>query len=362
MGANTFGKFFTITTFGESHGQAIGVVIDGVPPKIPLSASDIHFDLKRRRPGQSHMTTARKEEDEPQILSGVFEGKTTGTPLCILIPNADSRSKDYSAIKDVFRPGHADFTFLKKYGIRDYRGGGRSSGRETAARVAAGAVAKKILRQHQISVIAFTRAVADVYAQKVDYSVIEKNPVRSPDMTAAQAMMEKIDAARQDKDSVGGIIEAVIHGCPVGLGEPVFDKLDALLAHALVSIGGVKGIEFGAGFQAARMKGSAHNDKFYLDGDRVRSTSNHAGGILGGISSGEDIRLRLAVKPTSSIGQPQNTVTTNGQDTTIAIEGRHDPCLCPRMVPVVEAMIALTLVDRLFAQQVIRSGRCSASE
>ncbi len=354
MARNTFGNVFSITTFGESHGKAIGVIIDGVPAGIPLTESDIQFDLDKRRPGQNSLTTQRSEADKAEILSGVFERKTTGTPLCILIANTDHRSGDYSAIQNVFRPGHADYTFLKKYGLRDYRGGGRSSGRETAARVAAGTVAKKILRAHNANVIAYTLAVADIYAQKVDYSVIEKNPVRCADLTAAEHMIKKIEEARLAKDSVGGIIEAVVHGCPAGLGEPVFDKLEGLLGHALLSIGGIKGIEFGSGFQAAKMKGSTHNDKFYLDGDRVRTTSNHAGGILGGISTGEDIKLRVSVKPTSSIGQLQNTVTTNLENTTIAIEGRHDPCLCPRIVPVIEAMIAITLVDCLLLQKTLQ--------
>lgn len=353
MPGNTFGKVFKVTTFGESHGPAIGVVIDGVPPQLPLSESDIQFELDRRRPGQSKVTTQRKESDAVEILSGVLEGKTTGTSLGMLIRNEDQRSKDYSEMKELFRPGHADFTYFAKYGIRDYRGGGRASGRETACRVAAGAVAKKILDQHNIRMVAYTLAVGDIYAKKMDYTVIEKNIVRSPDLEIAELMIAKIDEARKNCDSIGGIIEAIVHGCPPGLGEPVFDKLNARLAYALMSIGAVRGIEFGKGFEAARMAGSEHNDKFFVDGDRIRTYTNHAGGILGGISNGEDIRLRLAIKPTSSIAQSQNTVTTSLMKATIEVKGRHDPCLCPRIVPVVEAMVALTLVDFLMLQKII---------
>ncbi|MCA9406248.1 MAG: chorismate synthase [Candidatus Omnitrophica bacterium] len=354
MAGNTFGEVFRITTFGESHGPAIGVVIDGVPPNIPLSESDLQYELDRRRPGQSKITTQRQESDTAEILSGVFEGKTTGTALAILIRNQDQRSKDYSNIKDVFRPGHADFTFLKKYGLRDYRGGGRSSGRETACRVAAGAVAKKILRNLNINIIAYTLAVGDIFAKKKDFTVIEKNIVRTPDMEAAEEMIAAIDDARKNCDSLGGIIEAKIHGCPAGLGDPVFDKLNARLAYAIMSIGTIRGVEFGLGFEAARMRGSEHNDKFYMDGDRVRTTTNHAGGILGGISNGEDIILRAAVKPPSSIAQKQQSVDTHGKDVTVEVKGRHDPCICPRVVPVIEAMIAVTLLDALMLQKTIQ--------
>lgn len=354
MAGNSFGQILKITTFGESHGPAIGVVIDGVPPNILLNESDIQFELDRRRPGQSKLTTQRKESDTCEILSGVFEGKTTGTALAILIRNEDQRSKDYDNIKNVFRPGHADFTFFKKYGIRDYRGGGRSSGRETACRVAAGAVAKKILDQYNIKIIAYTLAVGDIYAQIVDFTVIEKNPVRAPDMEAAEKMAARIEEARMNLDSIGGVIEAVVHGCPPGLGDPVFDKLNARLAYALMSIGTVKGIEFGLGFDAAQMTGSKHNDKFYMDGEKIRTFTNNAGGILGGISNGEDIVLRLAVKPPSSIAQSQKTVSTDGKATTVEVKGRHDPCICPRVVPVVESMIAVTILDSLLIQKTIR--------
>lgn len=358
MAGNTFGQVFKITTFGESHGPAIGVVVDGVPPDIPLTESDIQHELNRRRPGQSKITTQRQESDTAEILSGVFEGKTTGTALAILIRNEDHRSKDYSNIKDVFRPGHADYTYLAKYGIRDYRGGGRSSGRETACRVAAGAIAKKILRQNNINIIAYTLAVGDIFAKKFDYAVIEKNMVRAPDLEAAEEMIALIDEARKNCDSIGGVVEAVIHGCPPGLGDPVFDKLNARLAYALMSIGTIRGIEFGLGFEATRLHGFEHNDKFYMDGERVRTVTNNAGGILGGISNGEDIVLRVGVKPPSSIAQSQQSVDIHGKAATIEVKGRHDPCICPRVVPVVEAMIALTLVDALMLQSIIKN--CSS--
>lgn len=353
MSGNSFGKLFQITTFGESHGPAIGVVIDGVPPGLDLTESDIQFDLDRRKPGQSKITTQRKEEDTCEILSGIFEGKTTGVPLAILIRNKDARSKDYSDLKDLFRPGHADYTYAQKYGLRDYRGGGRSSGRETACRVAAGAVAKKVLKEANINITAYTKQVADIACETIDYTVIEKNLVRAADEKAAEEMIKIIDEARKNQDSLGGIIEAVVHGCPPGLGDPCFDKLNAKLAHALMSIGTVRGIEFGAGFEAISMTGSEHNDRFYMDGEKVRTMTNNAGGILGGISNGEDIVLRIAVKPPSSIAQKQQTVTTDGQTTEVEVKGRHDPCICPRVVPVVEAMIALTIVDAYFIQKSI---------
>jgi len=353
MPGNSFGKIFKITTFGESHGLALGVVIDGVPPNLPFCENDIQFELDRRRPGQSKITTQRQERDQPEILSGVFEGKTTGTSLCILIRNEDHRSSDYANIKNKFRPGHADYTYFKKYGIRDYRGGGRSSGRETVARVAAGALAKKILQNYNVSVIAYTLAVADIYAKRIDCSMIEKNIVRSPDLEASKLMIERIEQAGKKGDSLGGIIEAIVHRCPAGLGEPVFDKLDALLAHAILSIGGTKAIEFGDGFQTSKMTGSKYNDKFYVDGNKVRTMSNHSGGILGGMSTSADIKLRVAVKPTSSISEMQQTVTESMENTTIETHGRHDPCICPRIVPVIESMIAITLVDCLLMQKII---------
>ena len=354
MAGNTFGQVFKLTTFGESHGAAIGLVLDGVPPNLILKESDIQFELDRRRPGQSKITTQRKESDTAEILSGVFEGKTTGTALAMIIRNEDQRSKDYTDLQNVFRPGHADYTYFKKYGNHDHRGGGRSSGRETACRVAAGAVAKKILQHHKINIVAYTLAVGDIVAKKIDFNVIEKNMVRAPDLEAAEKMIQYIDEVRKKCDSIGGIIEAVVHGCPPGLGDPVFDKLNARLVYALMSICTARGVEFGLGFAATKMPGSKHNDRFYMDGERVRTVTNHAGGILGGISNGEDIVLRLAVKPPSSIAQSQSTVTIDGKETTVEVKGRHDPCICPRVVPVVEAMIALTLVDALMLQKMIQ--------
>ncbi len=351
MAGNSFGELFKVTTFGESHGPAIGLIIDGVPSQLPLTEADIQVDLDRRRPGQSKITTQRQESDQVEILSGVFEGKTTGTPLAMIIRNEDQRSKDYSNIKDLFRPGHADYTYLAKYGFRDYRGGGRSSGRETACRVAAGAVAKKILARRKVNIIAYTLAVGDIQAQKIDYSVIEKNMVRAPDMKAAEQMIKLIEEVRKDGDSVGGIVEAVVQNCPPGLGDPAFGKLSARLAAALVSIATVKGIEFGDGFKVAQMRGSQNNDVFTAKSGKVKTKTNHAGGILGGISSGEPIIMRVALKPPSSIVKLQKTITTDLKETDVQVKGRHDPCLCPRVVPVVEAMIALTLVDCLMLQK-----------
>ena len=351
MAGNSLGQLFKITTFGESHGPAIGVVLDGVPPKLPLNEADIQKDLDRRKPGQSKITTQRKESDRAEILSGVFEGKTTGAPLAILIRNEDQRSKDYENIKDVFRPGHADFSYIAKFGIRDYRGGGRSSGRETACRVAAGAVAKKILAKHKIEIIVYTLAVGDIYAQSVDYKAIEKNIVRTADAKAAPIMIAKIEEARKNGDSLGSILECVVKKCPPGLGDPCFDKLNARLAQALMSIGTVKGIEFGDGFFATQSVGSVNNDRFILKGKRVATATNHAGGITGGISTGEDIIIRLGLKPPSSISKLQKTLNEKHQEVEVQVKGRHDPCLAPRVVPVAEAMIALTLVDALMIQK-----------
>ncbi|MGE4170034.1 MAG: chorismate synthase [Candidatus Margulisiibacteriota bacterium] len=353
MPGNSFGRLFKITTFGESHGPGIGVVIDGVPPLLDLSEADIQHDLDRRRPGQSSVTTPRKEADKVEILSGVFEGKTTGAPLALLIRNEHQQSKDYAAIKDIFRPGHADFTYLKKYGIRDYRGGGRSSGRETAARVAAGAIAKKFLALHGVSVVGYTRSVADVQANTIDFSEIEKNPVRCPDALQAAKMIEVIEAARKDNDSVGGVVETIVRGCPVGLGDPAFDKLDALLAHAVMSIGTIKGVEIGDGFEATKRRGSENNDAFIPTETGISTRTNHAGGILGGISDGSEIVIRAAVKPASSIAKSQDSVTVEGTITPIEVHGRHDPCICPRAVPVIEAMVALVLIDCLLVQKSI---------
>jgi len=351
MAGNSFGQLFKITTFGESHGPAIGVVIDGVPPKLPLSEADIQKDLDRRRPGQSKITTQRQEADKAEILSGVFEGKTTGAPLAILIRNTDQRSKDYENIKDVFRPGHADFSYIAKYGIRDYRGGGRSSGRETACRVAAGAVAKKILGRHGVDIIVYTLAVGEIFAKKIDYKTIEKNAVRTADSKAAQLMIASIEKARKNGDSLGSILQCVVKNCPPGLGDPCFDKLNARLAQALMSIATVKGIEFGDGFGASQLKGSVNNDRFVLKGKKISTATNHSGGIMGGISTGEDITIRMALKPPSSISKLQKTLNEKKQEVEVQVKGRHDPCLAPRVVPVAEAMIALTLIDCLMIQK-----------
>ena len=347
MTGNTFGKLFRITTFGESHGTAIGVIIDGVKSNLTLSEEDIQKDLDRRKPGQSSITTQRKEDDKVQILSGIFEGKTTGTPVCMIIYNKDYQSKDYSNIKDIFRPGHADFTYHKKYGIRDYRGGGRSSGRETAARVAAGAVARKILKLKNINITAYVKEIGGIKAQTIDLDEIEQNIVRCPDKEAALDMIKKIKQVQEEKDSIGGVVEVIVKGCPAGLGEPVFNKLNAVLAHALMSIGAVKAVEIGSGIACSKMKGSESNDQL-VDGDFI---SNNAGGILGGISSGQDILARVAVKPTPSIARIQKTIDMQGKETDITIEGRHDPCICPRIVPVVEAMAALVIIDALMIHE-----------
>ena len=341
MSGNTFGELFRVTTFGESHGPGLGVIIDGVPAGVKIDEALIQRDLDRRRPGQSKVSTMRKEPDRVEILSGVFEGVSTGTGLAMVIRNTDQRSQDYGRLAELFRPGHADLGFFKKYGVRDYRGGGRSSGRETSMRVAAGAVAKMVLATMGVSVRACSMMIGGVYAETVDWSVVEENIVRSPDLAAAEKMVAAIRAAQADRDSVGGIICCEAHGVPAGWGEPVFDKLDALLAHAILSIGGIKGIEIGAGFEAPKKRGSENNDSILPSG----FASNHAGGILGGISNGDVITFRAAMKPTSSIAKKQHTIDKEGNATEIEVLGRHDPCLVPRAVPVVEAMTALVLAD-----------------
>ena len=341
MSGNTFGELFRVTTFGESHGPGLGVIIDGVPAGVKIDEALIQRDLDRRRPGQSKVSTMRKEPDRVEILSGVFEGVSTGTSLAMVIRNTDQRSQDYGRLAELFRPGHADLGFFKKYGVRDYRGGGRSSGRETSMRVAAGAVAKMVLATMGVSVRACSMMIGGVYAETVDWSVVEENIVRSPDLAAAEKMVAAIRAAQADRDSVGGIICCEAHGVPAGWGEPVFDKLDALLAHAILSIGGIKGIEIGAGFEAPKKRGSENNDSLLPSG----FASNHAGGILGGISNGDVITFRAAMKPTSSIAKKQHTIDKEGNATEIEVLGRHDPCLVPRAVPVVEAMTALVLAD-----------------
>ena len=357
MAGNSFGSHVRITTFGESHGRAIGAVIDGVRPGLPIDIAYIQSELDRRRPGQSAVTTSRAEADRVEILSGVFEGKTTGTPVCMLIWNKDQKPKAYEAIKDMFRPGHAGFTYLAKFGVSDYRGGGRSSGRETAARVAAGAFAKKLLAARGIDVFAYTLEAGGIRAKKFVRDQIERNPLRTADPAAARKMEKLILKMKEEGDSVGGIVEVVVKNPPAGLGDPVFDKLEADLAKALMSIGAIKGFEVGNGFEAARLRGSRNNDPMFVEKKtgRVRTRTNNAGGIAGGISNGEDIVLRIAVKPPSSIRKKQETVTLKGERATISVEGRHDPCICPRVVPVAESMVALTIVDHLMRQKLLAS-------
>lgn len=352
MSGNTFGTFFRITTWGESHGPAIGVVIDGCPAGLPLEEADIQKELDRRRPGQSDVTTQRKEEDRAEILSGVFSGKTTGAPISIIVKNTDVDSSKYEALRNTPRPGHADLTYELKYGLRDWRGGGRSSARETVGRVAAGAVAKKLLDLQGVYVFGHVVELGGIRARTVSIEEVrentEKNPVRCADPDAAVEMEAMIHVARSQGDSVGGIVELIGIGVPAGVGEPVFDKLSAELAKALMSIGAVKGVEIGAGFRSASMKGSQMNDAITIRNEKITTLTNNAGGILGGISDGEPIVLRIAVKPTPSISQEQRTVDMRKmQETKIKIHGRHDPSIPPRIVPVAEAMVALVLVDMM---------------
>lgn len=351
MSGSTFGNLFQITTWGESHGKALGVVIDGCPAGLALSEQDIQPYLDRRKPGQSALTTPRKEDDAVEILSGVFEGRTTGTPLSLLIPNTSQKSHDYSEIAHYYRPGHADYTYDSKYGFRDYRGGGRSSGRETAGRVAAGAVAAKLLAELGVTLCCYTRSIGPIQADlsSFDADAILKTPTYMPDLAASRQAEEYLAQCKKDHDSVGGVIECVVTGCPVGLGDPVFHKLDALLAQAILSIGAVKAFEVGDGIAAALAHGSAHNDAFCMDGAKVVKKTNHAGGILGGISDGSPIVLRAYIKPTPSIYKAQETVTKSGQPVTVQITGRHDPVIVPRAVVVVEAMTALVLADTLLS-------------
>ena len=345
---NIFGTAFRVATFGESHGPGIGLVIDGVPPRIPFDYERLAREMARRRPGQSRLVSQRKEGDEVEVLSGVFEGVTTGAPIGMVIYNSDQRSKDYSNIKDLFRPGHADYTYWVKYGVRDYRGGGRSSARETACRVAAGAVAAMVLDPVGVDVWGFTSQVADIVGQGIEREFIEENPVRAACRATAEQMADRIDEARKAGDSVGALVEVRAEGVPPGLGEPCFEKLDAALAGAMMGIGTVKGVEIGSGFNAVTSRGSENNDPFTRDaaGEIVTETNNH-GGVLGGISTGMPIVLRCALKPTSSIVLPQQTVDTEGQPVEFQIKGRHDPCIAPRFVPVAEAMVRLVLVDML---------------
>ena len=348
MSGSSFGKLFKITTWGESHGRGLGVVIEGCPAGLPIKESEIQLELNRRRTGQSKVTTTRKEGDQIQIMSGVFKGKTTGTPISLLVENEDADSSKYELIKDLYRPGHADYTYDMKYGFRDYRGGGRSSARETVGRVAAGAIAKKLLTRERIKIIGFTRQVGKHIAKNIDYREIENNIVRCPDNKIAEKMINSIMRARKKGDSLGGVVEVIAQGVPAGLGEPVFDRLDADLAKAVMSMPAVKGVEIGVGFQSAIMTGSECNDVFAMKNKKVITTTNNAGGILGGISNGMDIVIRLVVKPTSSINKAQDTVTQQGKKAEIRVEGRHDPCVATRAVPIAEAMVAITLIDHLY--------------
>jgi len=350
MGGNTFGRIFRVTTWGESHGAAVGAVIDGCPAGLDLDREDIQQDLERRRPGKGAGESPRKEPDQVEILSGIFEGKTTGTPLSLIIRNQDAHSKSYDHLKNIFRPGHGDITYLKKYGIRDHRGGGRASARETAARVAAGAVARKILQTRGIVVQAYTVALGDISTDKRNLEEAAANRFFCPDHDAAVRMEARIAEIRKKGDSLGGIVEVLVRGCPAGLGDPVFDKLDATLAHALMSIGAVKGVEIGAGFQAAALLGSENNDPITPDG----FVSNRAGGILAGISNGDEIVVRAAVKPIPSIEMEQDTVDLDNAPTKIRIGGRHDISAIPRIIPVCEAMVCLTLADHLLRQSAVR--------
>ncbi len=351
MGGNSFGRLFRITTWGESHGEALGVVIDGCPPRIELSNEDIQEELDRRKPGQGKGSSPRKERDRVEILSGVFEGKTTGTPISLLIRNVDVDSSPYEAWKEAFRPGQADFTYQAKFGIRDYRGGGRASARETVGRVASGAVAKKILKKEKVEIIGYTIELGGVRAGKVNYEEIERNSLRCPDRNAAIAMEKKIEEVKLQGDSLGGIVEILVRGCPPGLGEPVFDKLEADLAKALMSVGAVRGVEVGAGFRVVRMLGSQCNDPIGPKGFE----KNDAGGILGGISNGADIVLRVAVKPIPSISLDQKTVDQSMRPVSLKIKGRHDVSAIPRINPVCEAMVAIVLADHLLRQKAFDS-------
>jgi chorismate synthase len=348
--SSTFGRLFTITTFGESHGAGVGVLVDGLPPGIPVDAAAVQRELDRRRPGQSAITTQRQEADRVEIVSGVFDGLSLGTPVMMLVRNTDQRSKDYDALKDVFRPGHADYAYAQKYGFRDHRGGGRSSGRETVGRVAAGALARAALATVGVVVAGGTVRVGDVEAAHRNWDEAEQNAVRCPDAAAAVRMIELIERTRDEKDSVGGVVEVVARGVPAGWGDPTMSKLDAQLGAAMLSIPATKGVEIGGGFGMTFLRGSQANDVF--DGESYES--NFAGGISGGISNGNEIVVRVAVRPATSIGLPQTMAKAGGGTTTIAIEGRHDPCICPRVVPVAEAMMAVTLMDAWLRQRALR--------
>src|SRR4051812_6380544 len=357
--SSQFGQLFRISTWGESHGGGVGVVIDGCPPRIELSEADIQRDLDRRRPGQSEIVTPRDEKDECRILSGVFQGRTLGTPICVAVMNNDARPEAYKEMETAFRPSHADYTYEAKYGIRNWQGGGRASARETIGRVAASAVAKKVLAtvSASLEIVAYVKSIHELEAQidpsTVKFEEVEANIVRCPNAAMAERMIEFIKQVRSDGDSVGGVIECVVRGVPAGLGEPVFDKLEADLAKAMLSLPATKGFEIGSGFAGARMRGSEHNDPFVMREGRVRTTSNRSGGVQGGISNGETIFFRVAFKPTATIFQAQQTVTVGGEETELKARGRHDPCVLPRAVPMVEAMAALVLCDHVLRQRAI---------
>lgn len=357
MAGNTFGKIFKITTFGESHGHSIGVVIDGFAPNIEIDHELIKADLSRRKPGQSYITTQRKEDEVYEIISGVFENKSTGMPITIVIKNQDQKSNDYSHISDKFRPSHADFTYFNKYGIRDYRGGGRSSARETACRVIAGSFAKMLLKKLNLETIAYVSQVKNIKVEKsykeLDLTKIEDNIIRCPDNEIALKMINEIDLVRKDGDTVGGIITCVIKNVPTGLGEPVFDRLQADLAKAMFSINAVKGFEYGSGFDCINYKGSEHNDLFYMDENKVKTKTNFSGGIQGGISNGEDIYFKVAFKPVATIMKEQETVDIEGNSVLIKGKGRHDPCVLPRAVPIVEAMANLVIIDHFLMNKTV---------
>ena len=358
MAGNSFGQLFRITTFGESHGKAIGVVIDGCPAGLKLDLSHIQTDLNRRKPGQSNLVTQRKEPDEFEILSGEMEGVTTGTPICILVWNKNQKSKDYSHIKDLWRPSHADFTYSAKYGERDYRGGGRSSARETIARVASGAIAKQILGQLGVTINAFVSQVGQIKVddnyESLDFSLTESNDVRCPDPQKAEEMADLIKQIKKEGNTIGGKIGCLVKGLPVGLGEPVFNKLHAELATAMMGINAVKGFEYGSGFRCVTMTGKEHNDVFEKEGDKITTKTNFSGGVQGGISNGMPIHFNVAFKPVATIMRDQQSVNADGEEVTVSGKGRHDPCVVPRAVPIVEAMAALVLVDHLMLNNTIQ--------
>lgn len=355
MSGNTFGTLFKVTIFGESHGEMIGMIIDGCPAGLEIDLTHIQSEMDRRKPGQSKITSQRKEDDIIKIVSGLFEGKTTGSPIAGFIENADHRSEDYQHIKNKFRPSHADFTYQQKYGHRDYRGGGRSSARETAARVMAGAIAKTLLKKYGIEIYAYVSKIGNIEMTQtlaeVDLKLIENNIIRCPELDVASKMISLIEEVQSNGDTIGGVITCVIKHCPVGLGEPVFDKLHAELGKAMLSINAVKGFEYGSGFSGVELRGSAHNDEFQKNENSISTKTNHSGGIQGGISNGMDINFKVAFKPVATIMKPQQTIDSEGNITTIEGKGRHDPCVLPRAVPIVEAMAAITIADHILRNQ-----------